>query len=261
MTCHALQTQLTPYLDGELVDEARLSVESHLVACQACSRQLEVERHNLSLLRSLARQGAPPAPERLRREVFSRIDRDGRRATMVRAGWLGAAAAGVALVAVAGTHEYRSHQLRLYEEDAALRHARKLPLEIEQQGPAAIEAWFSGKLDHRVALPHFLNARAAGARILQVRDKPAALIRYDQGSHPMSLFVFPDSEAAVGAEPAVGSSHGFNVVSWRDGEVVYQLVTELSLADIRELLEPRAGERPTVIIGPALEAQPAALRR
>jgi anti-sigma factor RsiW len=173
---------------------------------------------------------------------------------------MSAAAAGVALVAFVGQHEYRSHQLHLYEEDAALRHARKLPLEIEQQGASAIEAWFNGKLDHRVTVPTFPNTRAAGARILQVRDKPAALIRYD-GSRPMSLFVFPDAEAAVSAEPAVGTSHGFNVVSWRNGEVVYQLVTELDEADIRELLTAQvARPTPPILTGPAIEAQPAALR-
>lgn len=258
MPCHELETMVTPYLDGELVDEARLDFESHLASCATCSRQLEVERHNLTLVRSLAQGGSPVAPAHLRTEIFARLEREGRHHAWLRLGRLGAAAAGVALVAVAAQHQYRSHQLRLYEEDAALRHARQFPLEIQQHGADAIQAWFGGKLDHRVHVPTFPHARAAGARILQVRDKPAALIRYD-GHSPMSLFAFADPEAAVGAEPAVGSSHGYNVVSWRDGEVVYQLVTDLSEADIRELLAPHGELSPPVQTGPAVEARPAAL--
>jgi anti-sigma factor RsiW len=260
MTCHELEHQLTAYLDGELVDEARLDFESHLASCASCGHRLEIERHNLSLIRSLARQGSPTMPRHLRDSVFASIERDGRRARLVSLGRLGAAAAGVALVAALGQHQYRSHQLRMYEEDAALRHARKFPLEIEQHGADAIEAWFGGKLDHRVTVPRFPNARAEGARILQVRDKPAALIRYE-GNRPMSLFAFLDPEAAVGVEPALGSSHGFNVVSWRDGEVVYQLVTDLSESDIRELLAPKGEPPPHVLRAPAVDAQPASLQR
>jgi mycothiol system anti-sigma-R factor len=254
MNCHELEVQLSAYLDDELVEEACSEFEAHLASCGPCGHQVELERHNLGLLRSLARQGGPRAPEHLRAAIFSRLDREARRAKVLRLGRLGAAAASFALVAAVGQHEYRAYQLRLYEEDAALRHSRQFPMEIQQNGSQAIEAWFGGKLDHRVTVPQFPHARASGARILQVRDKPAALIRYD-GNRPMSLFVFPDAEAAVGPIPAVGSSHGYNVVSWRNGDVVYQLVTDPSERDIRELLVPQATP------GNAVEALPASLNR
>lgn len=250
MICRELETALTPYLDGELIAEARVDVEAHLVACARCAHRVEVERHNLSVIRTLAKDRAPRAPEALRARVFESVRRDAGRQRRVR--WLrvSAAAAGLTLAVVAANHQYRAFQLRLFERDAALRHARQWPLEIQHPQAADIERWFGGKLDHPVTVPRFPNATAAGARILQVRDKPAAYIRFD-APRPMGLFVYGDDhEVDVGAEPAVGTSNGYNVVSWRDGDVVYQLVTDLEEQDIRELLPAT----------PTLDVRPASLQ-
>lgn len=255
MNCHTLDSQVTAYLDGELVAEARLQIERHLAGCAPCARRVEVERHNHSLVRALVREASPAAPQRLRASVFAAVRLDDARAGRHRLARLTAAAAGVALAIAVGNHQYRTHQLRLYEQDAARRHARQFPMEIEQPREA-IEAWFGGKLDHRVHVPRFPNARATGARLLQVRDKPAAYIRYD-APHPMGLFVFGDDhdELDVGHDPEVGTSQGYNVVSWREGDVVYQLVTDLEEHDVRQLL-PRG-----LATTPAVEVRPAGLQR
>ncbi len=249
MNCHELHTQLTPFLDGELIDEARLTMESHLARCAQCRAQVEVERHNLLVIRQALQHGAPVAPAALRQRTLGQIRAHDTRRRSALAGRFAALAAGMTVAVVVSNHVYRSHQRKLYEADAALRHARHLPLEIEQS-PENIERWFGGKLDHRVTVPRFPNARTAGARILQVRDKPAAYIRYD-APRQMGLFVYgDDNDVDVGATPAMGSSLGYNVVSWREGGVVYQLVTDLDERDIRELVQPR----------PALQVQPASLQ-
>jgi anti-sigma factor RsiW len=253
MNCSELDTAVTPYLDGELIAEAGLDVEAHLATCPRCARRVEIERHNLSLVRTTSRDASPGAPEVLRSRVFDAVRADAARQRRVRWVRVSAAAAGLTLAVVVGNHQYRLHQRRLFEQDAALRHARHFPLEIRDPKASDIEQWFGGKLDHRVTVPHFPNATAAGARILQVRDKPAAYIRFDT-PRPMGLFVYGDDhEVDVGSEPAVGSSNGFNVVSWRDGDVVYQLVTDLEEEDIRELLPP-AHALPA---SPGAEAHPA----
>jgi hypothetical protein len=179
-------------------------------------------------------------------------------------GRFAAVAAGVTFAFVVGHHEYRGHQRRLYEQDAAMRHARQFPLEITQSADltskpefaVAIERWFGGKLDHPVNVPRFPNATATGARLLQVRDKPAAYIRYDS-PRPMGLFVFGDDhdlDVGTRTEAEVGSSHGYNVVSWREGDVVYQLVTDLDEQDIRDLVPEPVAPR-------ALEVRPASLQQ
>ena len=263
MNCRDLETLLTPYLDGELIAEARVEFEAHLATCPTCPRHVEVERHNLSAIRDAARTGSPTAPPEFKAKLFENIARDSNRQRRVSATRFAAVAAGVTFAIVIGHHEYRGHQRRLYEQDAAMRHARQFPLEI-QQSPDAISRWFGGKLDHPVNLPRFPHATATGARLLQVRDKPAAYIRYESppaesSPHPMGLFVYGDDhDLDVGAEAEVGSSHGYNVVSWREGDVVYQLVTDLDEQDIRDLMPP--GE--SAPAGrPALDVRPASLQR
>ena len=118
-----------------------------------------------------------------------------------------------------------------------------------------------------MTVPHFPNATAAGARLLQVRDKPAAYIRFD-APRPMGLFVYGDDhEVDVGTEPAVSNSNGYNVVSWRNGDLVYQLVTDLDEQDIRELLPPThpvaapiPADHPATQGTPTLDVRPATLQ-
>jgi anti-sigma factor RsiW len=158
------------------------------------------------------------------------------------------------LCAYAGHSQWRSFQRRLYVEDAASRHARQFPLEVRLPQPEALEAWFDGKLGHRVAVPRFPNTVAAGARVLNVREKQAAYIRYEsparESARPrqVGLFVFGDTsnEVDVGAraEPDRRNSNGYNVVSWRDGDLVYQLVTDLEEQDLLELLPPAVADQP-----------------
>jgi anti-sigma factor (TIGR02949 family) len=261
MNCRDLETQLTPYLDGELIDEARVDFEKHLATCPTCPRHVEIERHNLTLIRQAAREQAPVAPDAFKARLFENLRQDETSRRRTRGVQLAAVAAGVTLAFTAGHQLYRDHQRRLYEQDAAMRHARQLPLEIVQS-PAAIERWFGGKLDYPVRVPGFLNSRATGGRLLQVRDKAAAYIRYDS-PRPMGLFVYGDDhDVDVGAEPALGSSHGYNVVSWREGDVVYQLVTDLDEHDIRELVPTGArGGVESMQTQPTLDVRPASLQR
>ena len=265
MNCRDLETQLTPYLDGELIAEARVEFEGHLATCPTCPRHVEVERYNLTSIREAARSTSPAMPAALKARLFENLAREANRRRRIGVGRAAAVAATVTLAVGLGHHEYRTHQRRLYEQDAAMRHARQFPLEIVQPADA-IERWFGGKLDHPVNVPRFLHANATGARLLQVRDKPAAYIRYD-APRPMGLFVFGDDhDLDVGTEAEVSSNHGYNVVSWREGDVVYQLVTDLDEQDIRDLMPstPQAAPAGTQTFPsrpPPLEALPASLRQ
>lgn len=274
MNCRDVEPLLMPYLDGELVDGERVQLEQHLASCPPCAKHADVSRHNRTLIRTLAKAGTPPAPASLRANVFHSVRTDGARQRQRRFLRLSAAAASVALCAVVGHAQWRSFQRRLYVEDAASRHARQFPLEVRLPQPEALEAWFHGKLGHRVAVPRFPNAVAEGARVLNVREKQAAYIRYDAPARAsdrprqVGLFVFGDTgnDVDVGArgEPDRRNSNGYNVVSWRDGDLVYQLVTDLDEDDIRELLpaEPRELRGPPGVMPtrPALDVQPASYR-
>ena len=111
--------------------------------------------------------------------------------------------------------------------------------------------------------------------VLNVREKQAAYIRYDAPTRAsaqprqVGLFVFGDNgndvDVGARAEPDLGNSNGYNVVSWREGDIVYQLVTDLEEDDIRDLLPANPGRAPLPTVRPAprpaLEAQPASFQR
>ncbi len=251
MNCRELDSLLHAYLDDELVDGERVTVEAHLSGCASCAQQAEIQRHNLSLIRTRAKEGTPVAPVVLKARLHGQIQALESRHRYRRAAQWSAAAASVVVLAALGDQQWHAWQRRLFIEEAARRHARQLPLEMQGQ-PEVLEAWFGGKLDHRVTVPRFPNATTAGARLLNVRDREAAYIRYDapRGSsgepHHLGLFVFDDAgDLNLGALPdsAVGNSHGYNVVSWRDGDVVYELVTDLDEHDIRELVPHTGADR------------------
>ncbi len=246
MTCPEFETFLYPYLDGEFGPAERADVEKHLAGCGACAARLHSERAVHDAIRGKVRglSDSPPAPEALRERIRGGLRAERRRETTAQ--WSRYAAA-AAVVAVAGSSAYwyaRPHSRQRYVDDAAARHAKRYPLEIRQPSAGEIQDWFVGKLDHRVPVPVFPNAQLAGARLANVQDKQAAYIAYDAVTPPgatprrIGLFVYDDKagDADFTAVPEVGSSHGYNVVSWREGEVVYQLVNDLDESDIRQML-------------------------
>lgn len=259
MDCSQVTTVIQAFVDGELVASEAQLVELHAGRCAACAERVAAQRRLVALVRA-GRDGQAPLPDALRARLQRGLHEEGRRRQARRVGVLALGAAAVALVGVTGQWHYRAAQRRAYAEDAAARHARQYPLEVQPQDPEQLEAFFAGKLDHRVAVPEIPNARAAGARLLNVREKPAAYIRYDTAhsgpSRQLGLFVYgdPPRDVAYDDEPQVANSHGYNVVSWRNGDVVYQLVTDLDERDVLQLVPASAPSHAPLV-------QPASFQR
>ncbi|WP_224371290.1 anti-sigma factor family protein [Hyalangium versicolor] len=260
MTCQELDRLLYPYLDGEFQPEERMDVETHLETCADCTHRVESEREMRQALRRAARHSiqSSRAPQSLRMGIQVGLRREQRRASQVQ--WLRLSAAAMVVVAVGGGWiALRPEERQRFVEDAAKRHAKRLPVEIANVGPEHVEQWFHGKLDHQVSIPRLPNAQLAGARISNVKDRPAAYISYEtrpeqegQQARRIGVFVFDDAARDLDAQalPAVqvDSSQGYNVAVWRDGEVVYELVTDLSESDIRKMLLEK--ERSRVVNAP-----------
>lgn len=249
MTCQELDRLLYPYLDGEFQPEERLDVETHLETCAACARRVEEEREIQQALRRAARHSVQSsrAPASLRDGIQLGLRRQQRRAYQLQ--WLRMGAAALVVAAVGGGWIARRIEERQgFVDDAARRHARRLPFEISNVAAEHVEEWFGDKLDHHVAVPELPNAQLAGARLSNVQNRPAAYISYEtrpekegQTVRRIGLFVFDDTDRELDAQafPAVqmGTSEGYNVALWRDGEVVYELVSDLSEADIRKMIQ------------------------
>ncbi|HYO52234.1 anti-sigma factor family protein [Archangium sp.] len=274
MICQELDSIIYPYLDGEFQPEERLEVEAHLTGCAECAQRVNMEARMQQSLRRAARQAVEStrAPDALRARIQLGIRQEQRRVTQ--AWWLRASAAAVVVVMAGGSWmTLRPEQHQRFVDDAARRHAKKLPVEIAGGSHEHVEAWFDGKLDHRVSVPRLPDVRLSGARISNVTDRPAAYISYER--HPdkqgaparrIGLFVFDDARREVEAPPLpsvqVGSSHGYNVAVWREGEIVYELVSDLDESDIRRMLAEQgaANGKPSRPVAPDVAARPVSLQ-
>lgn len=278
MTCQELDRFLYPYLDGEFQPEERMDVEAHLETCAECAGRVAAEQQIRLTLRRAARHSVQSAraPSSLRAGIQAGLQREQRRAQVGL--WLRASAVALVMVTAGGTwvalHEGERQR---FVEDAVKRHARALPHEVASTTPEGMREWFHGKLDHPVNVPQLDNATIKGGRIHNVNNHEAAYISYEAAptegapARKLGLFVFNDTGRNVKAQalPAVevDSSQGYNVALWRDGEIVYELVSDLDEADIRKMLTQQAqGERlasnPPVRspkVKPEVAVQPASL--
>lgn len=276
MDCSDLPHLLYPFLDGEYGPEERLEIDDHLAGCAECARRVNLESKFRDVVRAKAspsRPSGPKASSGLKRRLVAGFRQERQRAVQQRLMRVGAVAA--VAIAAGGTYaHWRSPSRNPYQEDAALHHARELPLEIRDTEPEQVEAWFGGKLDHRVAVPQLADFHVAGARLSNVRDRPAAYIRYDAAGpyspspRRVGLFVFGDAERSVDA-PAypiieLEQHRGYNVAIWRQGEIVYQLVSDLQAEDIRRMVTSGGASPPPrrpATSPPELNVLPASLRQ
>jgi anti-sigma factor RsiW len=251
MTCSELERSIDAFLDGEFDERERAEAEAHLAACERCRQVVAREAHVHTTVRAKLREAmgaaapAGRAPAALRDRV-ERSLREERRPLWRRAlsplpiATMAACAAG-ALVVLAS---HPGNQALL--DDAIKNHHRGLPLEVTA---ADMSGWFVNKLDFRPSLPHFSAAsvRVEGARLSNLREWPAAYVRYRLPHGQAGLFIVDDPGRrfdAPGREVKIGhelvrlaSARGYNVAVWRQDEIVYSLVSDLDEEALFQLVE------------------------
>lgn len=255
MECGDLARQVDAYLDGEFDTRDRAEVDAHLAICPACRSLIETQGRLRAALREKLREAMTPpsscgrAPAALRARIEASLARQ-RRPLWRRAlsplplGALAACAAGALLVL--STH--RPDDALVVE--AVRSHHRGLPLEVmaASVGEASIPAWFAGKLDFHPSPPpfHGHGVHVLGARLSNLRELPAAYIRYELPRGQAGLFIVDDPHRTFdpgGREVQVGpqlvrlvNARGYNVAVWRENEIVYSLVSDLDEAALFELV-------------------------
>lgn len=256
MTCQELDRLLYPYLDGEFQPEERVDLETHLSGCAACRRRVENETQMRQALRRAARHSVQGqrAPASLRAGIQTGLHQEMRRAQYGL--WLRAGAVALVMVTVGGgwvTYQSEQHT-RVVKREAVQRHSKPLPFEIEATATEPIAEWFRGKVDHRITVPRLPKAKPLGGRISVLDGKEVAYISYEtlpehegEPSHRLGVFVRPNDASPASRLQAmeaveVDSTQGFNVVTWRDDEIVYEMVTDMTEEEILQLLSERDQE-------------------
>jgi anti-sigma factor RsiW len=262
MECGDLGRAVDAYLDGEFDARERAEADAHLARCEACRTLVETQRRLRDAVRARLREAMSPpaqagrAPAALRARVEAALARE-RRPLWRRllaplpVGAVAACAAGALLVLA--SHGGDDPLVT----EAVRSHHRGLPLEVmaASVGEASIPAWFAGKLDFHPSPPPFRGdgVHVVGARLSNLRELPAAYIRYALPKGQAGLFIVDDPRRTFdpgGREVRVGpqtlrvvASRGYNVAVWRDHEIVYSLVSDLDESALFELVRTAQAAR------------------
>jgi anti-sigma factor RsiW len=250
MDCRELERSVDAFLDAEFDDRERAEAEAHLAGCPRCRATVESQGRLRDAIRRKLREAmaapaaAGSAPPSLRERLERSLARQ-RRSVWRRAlaplplATMAACAAGV--LVVLASHTGNPDLL----DDAVRKHHRGLPLEVTA---AAMPGWFAGKLDFHPSLPHFTDAavKVEGARLSNLREWPAAYVRYQLPRGQAGLFIVddpnrrfdaPGRDVQVGHEMVrVASARGYNVAIWRQDEIVYSLITDLDEESLFQLV-------------------------
>jgi anti-sigma factor (TIGR02949 family) len=241
LRCEEVERAIPWLLDDELDPEYDLEVEAHLEKCDACRHQLESEGRLRNALRSAAR--SINAPSSLRRRLTEAIETERRRSTPSFTRYWPAAAAAAILLAFAIKGATGGADAEL--EQAAVRHAGDLPMDVVGADATQVQRYLSGKLPFAVQLPAFPRSDKLGGRVTHLGDREAAYVRYDTPSGRVSVFVYQDPgyTALDGPLYDVGGNRvlvrrvrGYPAALWRSHGIVHSVVADLPEREFQTVL-------------------------
>jgi anti-sigma factor RsiW len=255
MDCHETREVLEEYRRRELPPERARAVEAHLAGCPACRALLAREEAVAKLVRAIPRTPAPPALVRQVRALGAL--RPGL------AGWLGrpwvaAALAAVVVLAVLAPWLRRPAERPADPVDALIQSGvaehRRILLDLEAtprevSNPEADALFQRVRSVTEVDLPRVfagndeLHLIAARPTILASRKTAAATLRY-KTSPDTTYFVLPGPDLPMPTEgrvqieqyrPYMREVSGFNVVYWKQKDLVYLMVSGLDREGCQKL--------------------------
>ncbi|MBI4817001.1 MAG: zf-HC2 domain-containing protein [Deltaproteobacteria bacterium] len=252
MDCREASRLAQLRLDDEIDSAESSHFERHLVACPECRQALESEARIHRGLRECVRGCADEAaPERLRHKVIARTASH-RRDVFAQGRWI---AAGLAALILAGLSAGTSSEATSLIDESVARHTSNHPPEIRanklaesQAREAKVRRFLSENLRYTVSVPNLErdnSVKLIGARLSNLKDRDAAIVMYDRRGARVSLIAVPATDFGspegferrqVGPrEMLVGQRRGYNVVSWREGRLVYSLVSDVDSGELVRL--------------------------
>ncbi|HYZ88006.1 MAG TPA: zf-HC2 domain-containing protein [Myxococcales bacterium] len=255
LDCHELESFLPAYVDGEFDAYERAEVEAHLAGCAACQHAVRIQ----AAMKDAVRRAAPAvAPIELRHSVQVALREEevpGSRWESVlrnpRSVGLAAAAVGAAVWFLAGgmSHPLWPRHSGMVDDSVAI-HMRSLPLDYAANDVTSVQQWLQSRLDFAARVPRFRQGPALqGVRLSHLRSRPAAVLSYSvpqPDGHRVSLFIVDDPDdgdppgtvrRVADRQVWLSQSRGYNVVSWRTNEIVYQLISDLDERDVLQLVQ------------------------
>lgn len=252
--CESIRERLTLYLDNELQDDERATIEEHVESCSSCASFVEKELTFLNAIRTSSPQHTA-SPE-LRTKV-SAILRESPvvRQNSRRLSWLLPVAAALLVLLLPiviwrvvrdGDHPENGvpSAFATKAAESHLKHIRgQLPLEVESSSPQEISEWFTNKVNFNVKLPSYQETSGQeilytleGARLVNYQNDYAAYVSYHMKDRQISLVITSELSARPSGGEEIASRgltfhynaiDGLKVITWSDRGLTYALVSDL----------------------------------
>ncbi len=255
MNGHETHEILEEYRRRELAPDRARAVEAHLQACPACRGTLARDEAVARLVQALPR---PPAPEALARQVRALGTRQRGIAGWLGRPWVAAAVAAVVVAAILVPWMRRPAERPGDVVDALIQSGvaehRRILLDLEAtpreiSHPDADAIFQRVRSVTTVELPKVfagtdeLHLLAARPTILASRKTAAATLRY-KTLPDTTYFVLPGPDLPMPVEgrvqieqyrPHMREVNGFNVVYWKQKDLVYLMVSGLDREGCQKL--------------------------
>jgi anti-sigma factor RsiW len=237
MTCEVPRERINALFDGELPPGEALEVERHLKSCPACDEAYVRLRRLRDALQTPGLAFTPP-PEL---EERVRADLRGARPRPVNVGLrpflalaasliLGVAIGRFLLPAGRGGLPHSSAEALVDAHVRALASGRLIDVVSSDQH--TVKPWFAGKVPFSPSVTD-LTAEGfplLGGRVDNVSGSPAAVLVYTRARHVIEVFVqVADGSSSPHAKSGI---RGFHVVTWTQGDLVYQAVSDLNEGEL-----------------------------
>lgn len=266
LDCSTARRDLLDALRGRLAPEEQRRLEEHLAGCAECRALDQRERALDAALGRLPERPAPAGLEgrllaSLSTSALSSVPASGalaapaaperaqppRRRTRAWAAAAATLAVSVAALVVALRAGSSSDML---VAEAVNDHLRVLyaqqPIEIESGGIHQVKPWFAGRLDFapRLAFEGDADFSLAGGSVGYFIDRKAAVFIFKHRLHVITLFEFradglpwgDAGELKLGKLEARHSQlRGFQVISFRAGDLGYALVSDVDASALEQL--------------------------
>ena len=230
-------------MDGELDLVRHVEIEEHLRTCGACSKIYQAKLALRSALQSDELYFRAPAG--LERKVRMAAQRPGGKSWLPRLqlpGWIGAAVAAAAVMALAfflSPMLSRPSQTERIAQDVVSAHIRSLMpghlTDVPSSENHTVKPWFAGKLDFSPPVAD-LSAEGfplVGGRLDYAAGRPVAALVYRKGKHFINLFVWPSASAHESAESA-DARQGYNLLFWTRGQTNFWAISDVNAAELRQ---------------------------
>jgi anti-sigma factor RsiW len=235
-------------LDGALGPIARLRVRRHLASCDACTGKLEELRAMQATIRTkLPYHRAPPGlPARISAalplEEPPRVTHSRFRlpAFSLPATGLAGAVAGVALtlLVTGGQNSPTAAVIGSHIRSLQAEHLTDV-LSSDQH---TVKPWLSARLDVSPSVRDLKDAGfpLVGGRLDYVAGHQAAALVYRRAKHVINLFAWASPGKDEGFREE--SRQGFNIVTWRQGDIMYYAVSDVEADQLAAFAKLVAGE-------------------